>query len=132
MERLSRGGYWLRWLIVFVVNLVVTFLVQAASGGSNIIVMIISLAVGIYMIVMGVRRMHDVDKSGWFILVPIYNLVLFLSDGTPGPNQFGNDPKGRGGEQGVQSAGWVCPSCGAKNTSLDKDKCFKCGVQKSS
>ena len=26
-----------------------------------------------------VRRMHDVGKSGWFILVPIYNLVLVLS-----------------------------------------------------
>ena len=26
-----------------------------------------------------VRRMHDVGKSGWFILVPIYNLVLVLT-----------------------------------------------------
>jgi uncharacterized membrane protein YhaH (DUF805 family) len=40
-----------------------------------------------------VRRMHDVDKSGWFLWVPIYNLVLALSNGTPGPNRFGPDPK---------------------------------------
>ncbi len=26
-----------------------------------------------------VRRMHDVGKSGWFILMPIYNLILFLT-----------------------------------------------------
>jgi len=40
-----------------------------------------------------VRRMHDVDRSGWFIWVPIYNLILALSEGTPGANRFGPDPK---------------------------------------
>jgi uncharacterized membrane protein YhaH (DUF805 family) len=40
------------------------------------------------------RRMHDVDKSGWFMLVPIYNFILTCIDGTPGPNRFGPDPKG--------------------------------------
>ena len=40
-----------------------------------------------------IRRMHDVDRSGWFIWVPIYNLVLACSDGTPGPNRYGPDPK---------------------------------------
>lgn len=38
----------------------------------------------------GVRRMHDVDKSGWFLFVPIYNLILLCSSGTPGPNRFGS------------------------------------------
>jgi len=42
-----------------------------------------------------IRRMHDVNKSGWFILVPIYNLILLLTDGTRGDNRFGSDPKGR-------------------------------------
>jgi uncharacterized membrane protein YhaH (DUF805 family) len=41
-----------------------------------------------------VRRMHDVDKSGWFGLIPIHDIVLFLSKGTSGTNRFGPDPKG--------------------------------------
>lgn len=48
-----------------------------------------------------VRRLHDQDKSGWMILVglipligPIWLLVLYLSEGTRGPNQYGPDPKG--------------------------------------
>jgi uncharacterized membrane protein YhaH (DUF805 family) len=53
-----------------------------------------------------VRRMHDVDKSGWFILIPIYNLILACTEGTPGPNQYGEDPKGSGPtldiEQGIE------------------------------
>ncbi len=50
-----------------------------------------------------IRRMHDVDKSGWFIWVPIYNLILACSSGTPGPNRFGPDPLGgMGGAQWQQ------------------------------
>ena len=40
-----------------------------------------------------IRRMHDVDKSGWFVWIPFYNLILACSNGTPGPNRFGPDPK---------------------------------------
>ena len=48
-----------------------------------------------------VRRLHDQDKSGWMILVglipligPIWLLVLYLLEGTRGPNRYGPDPKG--------------------------------------
>jgi uncharacterized membrane protein YhaH (DUF805 family) len=47
----------------------------------------------------GIRRMHDQDKSGWFILIPFYNLVLLCIEGTRGPNRFGPDPKGGGEAQ---------------------------------
>ena len=46
----------------------------------------------------GVRRLHDVDKSGWFLLlglIPIVGLVLlyfFVIPGTPGDNRFGAPP----------------------------------------
>jgi len=40
-----------------------------------------------------VRRMHDVGKSGWFILIPSYNLVLAVTEGDKGPNEYGPDPK---------------------------------------
>jgi uncharacterized membrane protein YhaH (DUF805 family) len=41
----------------------------------------------------GVRRMHDVNKSGWFLLIPIYSLILACTDGDQGPNRYGPDPK---------------------------------------
>jgi uncharacterized membrane protein YhaH (DUF805 family) len=41
----------------------------------------------------GVRRMHDCNKSGWFILVPIYSIILAFKPGTVGPNRFGPDPR---------------------------------------
>ena len=36
--------------------------------------------------------MHDVGKSGWFILIPIYNLILACTDGVQGDNEYGADP----------------------------------------
>ena len=47
-------------------------------------------------IAVSVRRMHDQDRSGWWILCPIANIIFLFIDGTPGSNRFGPDPKGRG------------------------------------
>lgn len=58
------------------------------------------LATFIPGIAVGVRRLHDVGKSGWWYfiaLVPIlgglYLLYLFIQDGTPGSNEYGVNPK---------------------------------------
>ena len=41
--------------------------------------------------------MHDQDRSGWWILFPVVNLVFLFIDGTKGPNRFGPDPKDSAG-----------------------------------
>ena len=52
---------------------------------------------------LSVRRLHDIDRSGWWILlwlVPMFGWVVMLVflclDGTLGRNRYGYDPKGRG------------------------------------
>lgn len=55
--------------------------------------LIYNLAVIIPAIAVAVRRMHDVNKSGWYALIPIYNLILAFTEGTKGPNDYGPDPK---------------------------------------
>ncbi|MFT4780037.1 MAG: uncharacterized membrane protein YhaH (DUF805 family), partial [Flavobacteriales bacterium] len=57
------------------------------------LVNIYSFAVLIPSIAVGVRRMHDVGKSGWFLLIPIYSLILACTDGINGDNEYGADPK---------------------------------------
>ena len=49
-----------------------------------------------------VRRLHDTNKSAWWLLLalvpiigPLALLFFYCQDGTPGRNQFGPDPKGR-------------------------------------
>jgi len=83
------------------------------TSGLGLLVLIWWLIVLIPSIAVTVRRLHDRDMSGWWylgfivvsfipfvgILAAIAFLVLMLLDGTPGPNRFGPDPKGRGGAE---------------------------------
>lgn len=55
--------------------------------------LIYSLAVLIPSVAVLVRRLHDVGKSGWYSLIPIYNLILVCTSGNKGDNLYGADPK---------------------------------------
>ncbi len=61
---------------------------------------IYALAVLIPGIAVAVRRLHDIGKSGWMILIAfipfigvIWLLVLLVTDGKPGSNEYGENPK---------------------------------------
>lgn len=59
-----------------------------------------SLVVLVPGLAVGVRRLHDVGKSGWMLLIAliplvgaIWLLVLLVTDGEPGTNKWGTNPK---------------------------------------
>lgn len=89
--RAHRSEYW--YFVLF--NLIIAVVLGVVGGviKTTILSNLYSLAVLIPGIAVGVRRMHDVGKSGWFLLVPIYNLVLACTAGTQGDNAYGADPK---------------------------------------
>lgn len=109
--RSRRKEFWLFQLFVFIVYFVLMIVAGmgmssmtvdpetgAVSGGGlssvmSIVVLLFWVATIIPLIAVQVRRCHDQDKSGWFILVPIYGFVLMFIEGTRGPNRFGPDPK---------------------------------------
>lgn len=47
----------------------------------------------LFTLIQGAKRMHDVNKSGWYFLIPFYNLYLTFSPGTKGNNDYGIDHK---------------------------------------
>jgi uncharacterized membrane protein YhaH (DUF805 family) len=52
-----------------------------------------NFALVIPIIAVGVRRMHDTGRSGWWVLLPMGNLIFWAEDGNRGTNRFGPDPK---------------------------------------
>lgn len=76
---------------------------SAGGFGFGMLISIAAILGGIWFtIAQDVKRLHDVDKSGWFVLlliIPVINFILgiymLLADGTVGPNRYGNDPKNR-------------------------------------
>jgi uncharacterized membrane protein YhaH (DUF805 family) len=47
----------------------------------------------IFILIQFAKRMHDVNKSGWFALIPLQNIVLLFCEGTIGNNDYGVNPR---------------------------------------
>lgn len=89
--RARRSEYWYFFLINIVITFVLFFL--GAAINNTLLNTLYSLAVFVPSLAVGVRRMHDVGKSGWYLLIPIYSLILACREGTTGTNEYGQDPK---------------------------------------
>ena len=92
--RSNRGEYWWAFLAIILIS----FVLGIIDGMLGIMVLgaIFSLATLIPGIAIGVRRLHDIDKSGWWLLiglVPVVGFIVliyfFIQKPTPGPNRFG-------------------------------------------
>ena len=99
--RARRAEYWMFVLINLIISIVLNVIARVADTQA---LLYVALAYAVATIVPGlavaVRRLHDTGKSGAWIfiaLVPIIGgiwlLVLLVSAGVTGPNQYGSDPK---------------------------------------
>ena len=91
--RARRKEYWMFFLINFLIAVAIGF-VEGFLGGKGVFSNIYSLAVLLPSIAVGVRRLHDTDRSGWWLLLPIVNIVFLALNGQPSSNRFGPNPKG--------------------------------------
>ncbi len=89
--RARRSEFWYFYLFITIASIVATFV--DGILGIGLLSLVVSLGFLIPNIAAACRRMHDVGKSGWFMLIPFYNLYLLVSPGDVGPNQYGPDPK---------------------------------------
>ena len=111
--RSRRREYWMFFLFNMLISLAVwsllaiTFLAGLSETEMTVIMTPVFIVYGLVVlgfmipgIAVTVRRLHDTDRSGWFILmglIPLVGAILLLvyycTEGTPGPNRFGPDPK---------------------------------------
>ena len=91
--RTGRRGYW----YFFLFNFLVTLVLGAVSGG---LVGAYVLAAFLPGLAVFVRRLHDADRSAWWILIglipllgSIVLLVFLVTEGTRGENDHGPDPR---------------------------------------
>ncbi|WP_017461830.1 DUF805 domain-containing protein [Dyella ginsengisoli] len=99
--RARRQEYWMFTLVNILAAIVVG--VIGAIIHLRMLGSLYSLAVLLPGIAVTVRRLHDTDRSGWWILIglipligTIWLLVLMVLEGTQGSNQYGPDPKQAG------------------------------------
>jgi uncharacterized membrane protein YhaH (DUF805 family) len=80
-------------LIILELDLGFSTIIPMEEGGQGVLNAAYLILMIIPSIAVGVRRMHDVGKSGWFLLVPIYNIILTFQEGERNENEYGPDPK---------------------------------------
>lgn len=96
--------YWMFTLLsniltVALYQLMLMFNDTALGGIFLLLIVAYSIAVFIPALAVTIRRLHDIDRSGWFALlmfIPLANLVLLVFlciTGTKGDNRYGADPK---------------------------------------
>ena len=94
--RSSRSAYWYWALFAFLVGLVAAILDMAI--GTRILSLITSLALLLPGLAVGFRRLHDVGRSAWWILIALVPLIgvivllVFALQPSEGPNRFGERP----------------------------------------
>lgn len=117
--RARRKEYWMFFLFQFLVQIALVVIMLGAgalgdfgsilSGLFGLALVVFSLGSIVPGIAVAVRRMHDIDKSGWSLLIGliplvggIILLVFYCTEGTRGPNRFGPDPKDVSGAMAFQ------------------------------
>ena len=103
--RARRKEYWM-YTLVNAIFLLIAITLDNVLGLANEdyfigpIYMVYALAVILPGLAVSVRRLHDVGKSGWMILISfipiiggIWLLILFVTDGQVGENEYGLNPK---------------------------------------
>ena len=100
--RSQRSAYWY-WVLFAVLAGVAGAIVDGIlfgykPEGINAVQAIVGLALLLPGIAVAVRRLHDLDRTGWWFLLvltgigAILLIVWFCWKGTEGPNRFGPDP----------------------------------------
>lgn len=97
--RARRQEFWMFMLFHFI--FIWILMLVSMKMDTPIIYALYYLATVLPMIAVYIRRLHDIGKSGWYILwllVPlaglIYMIVLWATEGNRSDNQYGPDPKG--------------------------------------
>jgi len=99
--RAQRAEYWYYVLFNLIISVVLGIISAVIEDNFGILGLLYYLAVLIPGLAVSVRRLHDIGKNGWTLLLslipligPIWIIVLMIIDSNPGENKYGPNPKG--------------------------------------
>jgi len=112
--RARRKEYWMFTLFNVLISIALTFIDvlllghdMGDPGSIGIVSTLYSLAVLLPSLAVSIRRLHDTDRSGWWLLIALIPfigavvlLVFMCLDGTRGSNRFGVNPKDPNADDG--------------------------------
>ena len=95
--RAARSEYWF-WTLFSILASIAANIVDALLMQTGLIGMLVSLVLLLPGIAVAARRLHDLDRTAWWLLIALTGIGLILlliwdcMRGTVGPNRYGPDP----------------------------------------
>lgn len=134
--RARREEYWMFALFNLMISFVIFLLAMASNSG--FLIVLYGLFIIIPSLSLTVRRLHDIGKSGWMVLISLIPyigsvilLVLTCIEGQQGNNEYGLDPKKRKRETEhinfTNETRVFCSNCG--EGAINGSFCNKCGKE---
>ncbi|MCH7737772.1 MAG: DUF805 domain-containing protein [Chloroflexi bacterium] len=140
--RSSRSEYWWWTLFSILVSVAASIVDALLFGGTAILDTVSTVCLFIPGIAVAARRLHDINRTGWWILIAFTIIGIFLlfywylQPGDRGANDYGNDPLRPPAEAGFEGTAGLyrspdefgfCATCG---TALEEDAnfCRSCGA----
>lgn len=80
-------------MIIYVFLYVIQMAIIGAGSGGSLIGFVLIIPMVWFLWAQGAKRCHDIDRSGWWQLIPFYVFVLLFQDGEPGENEYGVNAK---------------------------------------
>ncbi len=103
--RARRTEFWMFVLFNIIIGAVLGIIdtilgLRISHNGAGVLGSLYSLGVLVPSLAVAVRRLHDTNRSGWWLFIGLIPLIGFIvlivwyaTEGTRGPNQYGSDPK---------------------------------------
>lgn len=105
--RIRRTEFGISYIIYFALYLVILYVGKAEPSAAYIFIGFIPLVW--FLWAQGAKRCHDLDKSGWWQIVPFYFLWLIFQAGQEGSNEYGEDPKSDAYGESFKKRGYYDP-----------------------
>lgn len=100
--RSCRREFWYFNLFLVAANIVASNLDSAI--GVPLFSLVVTFGLLVPGIAVSVRRLHDTNRSGWWALLLIINIIFYAQDSDPSENRFGPNPKSADAPRGAAPA----------------------------
>ncbi len=91
--RIRRTEYGITFIIYFFISIVYELIKLSKDPSMTLLALVVMIPAGWFHLAQGAKRCHDLGRSGWWQIIPLYFFWMLFQDGLPYENEWGGNPK---------------------------------------